>query len=246
MTLASATERIAASAWPLRAAEELRSAFVFRAIAHAARIAGAPSAAWAPSLWRVVGDELRHARLCTELGARLGAAPPRHDLSPVRARLLALPDPRRRLTHLLLVEAALGETVSVALFRAGRRAAVEPATRAALSSILADEVRHAQLGWALLSAAWPTLATVEQSLLAHEAARGLGALEQQVAVPALRRLDAGERFDPTLARLGVLDPEARVDAFYAAIERQVLPRLATLGLDGAALWRERYQVRRRD
>src|SRR5439155_6353350 len=103
-TSATTTARIAAAARPLRAAEELRSAFVFRPLAHAAHAAGAPFRAWAPSLRRVVGDELRHARLCTDLAAHFGAPAPRHDLSPVRARLASLPAPRTRLSHLLLVE----------------------------------------------------------------------------------------------------------------------------------------------
>ena len=47
-----------------------------------------------------------------------------------------------------------------------------------------------------------------------EATNGFAAFERQVAVPALRRLDAGEPFDPAFAALGVLAPEARVEAFY--------------------------------
>jgi hypothetical protein len=128
------------------------------------------------------------------------------------------------------------------LFRAGRRAAVEPLTRAALTSILGDEVRHARLGWSALAALWPALDGAERAALQREAAAGLGALERTVALPALRRLDAGESFDPAYAALGVLAPESRVDAFYQAVERLVIPRLGRLGLDGEAAWRERYRV----
>ena len=65
-------------------------------------------------------------------------------------------------------------------------------------------------------------------------------MEQQIAAPALKRLDAGIAFQPAYAELGVLAPEARVEAFYAAVERLVIPRLARLGLDGARAWRDRY------
>ncbi|HEX8950370.1 MAG TPA: hypothetical protein VF945_00925, partial [Polyangia bacterium] len=70
---------------------------------------------------------------------------------------------------------------------------------------------------------------------------GLGGLERTVALPALARLDRGEPFDPAHAALGVLAPAARVEAFYEAVERLVLPRLDRLGLDGQAAWRERYR-----
>ena len=62
-----------------------------------------------------------------------------------------------------------------------------------------------------------------------------------MALPALRRLEAGEPFDPAFAALGVLAPDARVDAFYAAVEHLVVPRLTALGLDGARAWSERYR-----
>jgi hypothetical protein len=37
-----------------------------------------------------------------------------------------------------------------------------------------------------------------------------------------------------------LAPEARVEAFYDAVENLVLPRLTRLGLDGAVAWRDSY------
>jgi hypothetical protein len=60
-------------------------------------------------------------------------------------------------------------------------------------------------------------------------------------VPALRWLEEGRPFDPAYAALGVLHPEARVEAFYTAVERLVVPRLTRLGLDGARAWSERYR-----
>jgi len=78
--------------------------------------------------------------------------------------------------------------------------------------------------------------------LQRAAAGTLAASEQQIALPVLRRLDAGEPFDPALAELGVLAPEARVEAFYAAIEQLVVPRLDRIGLDGSQAWRDRYRA----
>jgi hypothetical protein len=191
----------------------------------------------------MVADEIRHTRLCATIGARLGAPAVRYDAAPVRARVRALPDGPRRAAGILLVEAAIGETISTMLFRAGRRGATEPLTRAALTIIVGDEVRHQHNGWAGLRALWPSLAEEARAWLQDEATRGLAGAEQRIALPALQRLEAGTPFDRAHAALGVLPPETRVDAFYAAVERLVIPRLTALGLDGARAWRDRYRRR---
>ncbi|MES1157789.1 MAG: hypothetical protein ABUL67_01695, partial [Haliangium ochraceum] len=149
-------------------------------------------------------------------------------------------DPTQRACALALVEVAIGETISLALFRAGRRAAREPLTRAGLERILVDEVRHQRLGWAAVTAWWPALDPTRREALQEEARTALGAMEQQIAAPALRRLEANLGFEPQYAELGVLAPESRVESFYAAVERLIIPRLTRLGLDGARAWRDRY------
>lgn len=229
----------ARDAWPLKAAEELRSALIFRALARAS--ARWPiGAAWTAQFVAAAHDEIFHARLCAATGARLGAPPPRYDAGSVRARLAPLADPTRRACALALIEVAVGETISLAMFRAGRRAAREPLTRAALERILIDEVRHQRLGWSAMSAWWPALDEPDRAALQEEARAGLGAMEQQIASPALRWLQAGAPFNPKYAELGVLAPEARVEAFYAAVEQLVVPRLTRIGLDGSRAWRDRY------
>jgi hypothetical protein len=230
----------AAAAWPMRAAEELRSALIYRALARASVDCGL-AAAWVARIKGTVKDEIGHARLAVEVGERLGAARPKYDSSPVRRRLAGLPDLHQRALALLLVEVAMGETISMALFRAGRRDAIEPLTRAALHRIVGDEVQHQRLGWSMLTDWWPRLTDDRRQAMQDEARRGLAAMEQQIAVPALRRLESNEPFDPAWAALGVLAPEARVEAFYDAVERMVVPRLTRLGLDGGGAWRGRYR-----
>jgi hypothetical protein len=232
--------RFAASAWPMRAAEELRSARIFRALHRAARDIDMPGT-WLSRFAAATRDEVRHADLCAAVGAQLGAPKPQYDARPVRARLAGLPDPHARAAALLLVEVAMGETISMLLFRAGRRSAVEPLARAALGSIVADEVRHQSLGWGALATLWPTLGEPSRASMQREAARGLAACERQTALPALQWLEKRMPFDPAYAALGVLNPEARVEAFYFAVEKLVVPRLARLGLDGARAWSERYR-----
>ena len=229
----------ARDAWPLRAAEELRSALIFRALAQASALSPT-CAGWREQFVTAAHDEVFHAQLCSAIGARLGAPPPAYDAGPVRARLAPLGDPVQRASALALVEVAIGETISLALFRAGRRAAREPVTRAGLERILVDEVRHQRLGWAAVTAWWPALEPSQREALQEQARMALGGMEQQIAAPALRRLEGKVGFDPLYAELGVLAPESRVDAFYAAVERLVIPRLTRLGLDGTRAWRDRY------
>jgi hypothetical protein len=241
--LASYTEaqiRFAVASWPLRAAEELRSALIFRALSLAARACGMPEP-WPARFADASRDEIRHARLCATVADRLGAEPPRYNASPVRGRLAALPDALLRCASLLLVEVAIGETISMCLFRAGRRSATEPLTRAALSLILRDEARHQRLGWTGFEAVWPMLSGPLRESTQREAARGLAGCERQIAAPAMQWLQRREPFDPAYAALGVLNPEVRVETFYWAVERLVLPRLARIGIDGQRAWSERYR-----
>jgi len=163
---------------------------------------------WPSRFAAAMRDEVRHARLCVTVGARLHAPPPRYDARPVRARLAGLPD---------------------------------PLTRAALREILGDEVRHQRLGWTGFGSLWPVLADPLRVALQREASRGLAACEQQTAGPAMRWLESRRPFDPACAALGVLHPEARVEAFYAAVEKLVLPRLTRVGLDGPVAWKNRYR-----
>ena len=232
--------RFACAAWPMRSAEELRSALIFRALYKATRRAGV-TGDWPARVASGVHDELRHSRLCAEVGAQLGMQPPKYDASPVRARLAAMPEPLLRAASLLLVELAIGETISTYLFRAAYRAAREPLTRAALRSILSDEVRHQRLGWSALEALWPALPPAMRTELQRHASMGLAGCEQQTAKPAMLWLKERRPFDPAYAELGVLHPERRVEAFYFAVERFVVPRLTRVGLDGPCAWEQRYR-----
>ncbi|HEY1690936.1 MAG TPA: hypothetical protein VGG39_02170 [Polyangiaceae bacterium] len=111
----------------------------------------------------------------------------------------------------------------------GSRAATEPRTRAVLGAIARDEARHQRLGWSALVAVGPLLPVSVEASLEREAARGLAASERTIAVPAMRWLEEKRPFDPAWAALGVLAPDARVEAFYRAVERMVLPRLTAIG-----------------
>jgi hypothetical protein len=238
---AEAAVRFAAQAWPLRAAEEDRSEGVFAALSEAATAVALPS----PLVQRLTdarGDEAEHARLCTKVAQQLGAAAPRFDRGPLEPRFARVPQPLLRVLSLSAVEVAAGETVSCALFREAATRSREPLTKWALTNILRDEARHAQLGWECLAAALALPdAQAELEPLHLELQAAFASMEQLTAVPSLRMLEAGAPFDPALEGLGVLAPQVRVEAFYDAVEKRVLPRFDALGLRGADAWAARYR-----
>jgi hypothetical protein len=239
---AESAVRFAAEAWPLRAAEEDRSEGIFAALSEAAADVALP----APLVQRLTearADAAEHARLCAHVAERLGATAPRFDRRVLEPRFARVPQPLLRVLSLSAVEVAAGETVSCALFREAATRSREPLTRWALTNILRDEARHAQLGWECLSAALalPNAQAAHEPLHA-ELKAAFASMEQTTAVPSLRMLEAATPFDPPLEGLGVLAPQVRVEAFYDAVEKRVLPRLDALGLRGTEAWAARYRA----
>jgi hypothetical protein len=235
--------RLAAAAWPLKAAEELRSAAVMTEAQRLAVLHGFGLDISA-ALVRIVQDELVHVELCQEVGRRLGIESASFSLDWVHARFASLPDERCRFWALLTVELAMGESLSTALFLEGARQTTEPLQKAALQHIVEDEALHARIGWEILAALESELSSEERNFLRQEVRQQLASLEQAQAAPSLARLQAGETIDPALTRLGVLSPETRVNAFYRTLETRVLSSLDKLGLEGSRGWKERYRDRK--
>lgn len=230
----------AAAAWTMRAEEEHRSAATFAGLAHALIRSGSPLDI-ADAALCIARDEVRHAAMCAELARRFGAPSPCGDTArdvPHRESPAAL---RRVVLSIWLLEGAIGETVSSALFARGRNLATEPCTRAALGLILRDEVMHARTSWEALSALTKDASDEERAWLHDETRRALGLIEQTQMVPVLRRLERAAPFSAPWAELGVLPPETRVEVFYAAIEQRVRRELERLGIDFGTAWTNRYR-----
>src|SRR5438874_1412807 len=103
-----------------------------------------------------------------------------------------------------------------------------------------EEHRSAAVVTEIVAGLLATAAPVDA--LQRAPARSFAAYAHAVALPALRRLEAGEDIDPRLVELGVIPPAVRVETFYRAIERVALPRLTRLGFDGRRAWDDRYRV----
>jgi hypothetical protein len=230
----------AGTTWSMRAIQERRSAAVFATIS--AGLARLPlPLPLLGAVARIASDEIVHTQVCRTLASELGADVPADDLRGTERRLgPAATGGTTPLAALLLVEGAVGETISTALFAATRRGTSEPRTRAALTLILRDEARHARTCWAVLEQLARTT-PLDAAALEADLSRELGIVERETILPALRRVEAGDEDPPPLAALGVLPPLARAEVFYSTLEGKILARVAALGIDGAAAWSARYR-----
>lgn len=197
---ASDDEREAACfGWATRIVDEYRSVVVFTELLGHLAAARAPYAALA-TVHRIVGDELRHARLCAEVAGWFGSL----DSLEIDLQDLGLPPhegtPEERALEIVVRELVIGEGESVACIRAYRDATTDRATRTALDVLLTDEARHYAAGRALdvlLGETFPA----EQ--VAHARARiDRGALADVAHIRRMHRAGArggpGRRFGVSL------------------------------------------------
>jgi len=205
-----------ARVWTERAENELGAGAVFAAIA--AGLFG--EGAGAEVLWlasRAVCDELRHAEICRHVAACYAGralprpAPPTIDEGPRSAGVYAV------------LNGAIHETIGSAVLTACFEEAEGPMVRAAVRELLADEVDHARVGWALLGA----------DRLAPRLRCEIGA-----ALPALLRvarerwLARAEELPEVLPRgHGCLPRREVVEVVEHALQSLVLPGFAHVGLD---------------
>ena len=97
-------------------------------------------------------DEIRHAARCRELVASLAGPCP--SAEPARAIALgpANAPARDRVLYAAVALGCVTESLSCALLLALREAATHPHVRATIDEVLADEIEHARIGWAVLAA----------------------------------------------------------------------------------------------
>lgn len=138
-------------AWAMRIADEYRSVAVFAELLRLLSDLEAPFAALC-TVHRLIGDELRHTQMTVEVVEWLGG---RADLE-IDLRDMGLPPrgpdetPAMRALRIVARELVVVEEESIYALVAYRDATTEPAIRAVFDQILADEVRHAAAGRALL------------------------------------------------------------------------------------------------
>lgn len=229
-TLDAVTRTELGTRWAYRAGLEHAASLRFARLAERMAQAG-----FAPALVAIAreaaGQERHHVALCAAIGARFGAACPRFadavpEVAPAAWSL------RDRVVYEVVAFCCVTETANAAVVTAGIDDVDDPSIRAAVRTILADEVQHSRLGWRFL-ATHALDDAQRRGLAAHLPAMVRGAVRAELfrAQPEIGDVE-------TLRRLGSLSIADRQTAFLLAMREVLLPGLDAAGIDpggGAAV-----------
>jgi ferritin-like protein len=214
----------AACVWTYRTRAELDAAARFARLADRLSGVGAKSVV-VEMVRQAACDEVRHAKLCTELTAHFGApTPPSKVAKPVEVAPSGLVQ-RERVLYELVAMSCVTETLSAAILGEMMEQARDPQVHRTVHEILRDEVRHSQVGWAHLAA---------------EHKNGFGGvigdylpvmLEGAITEELFR---AGEDAGDGLTGYGALNRENRWALFIETMRQIVFPGLERFGVDISA------------
>jgi hypothetical protein len=178
-------------------------------------------------------DEARHAQYCEEFAVRCGF----DTSSPLAAPSHIEPEPRSliELDIAMLRSVALSETLAAALLMACRRLAREPVARALLTTLIADEIHHARLGWYFAASRAHHWSSEERQQVADALAEAVIRIEPEFHWGR----DAAEPFDKPTRALGVLRTDIQRSCIRDVVEHEILPGLDALGLSASKVWQSR-------
>jgi hypothetical protein len=145
-----------AAIWQKRGGLELRVASNFSALAVELLEHGTP-----PVVYELVGqairDEVHHAQISIEMAAKYrGDAPIWPEPEPTQIPPFSPTTGAMHATLFIIAMCCINETVACGVLEAASGQAKSPLARAALSTILADEIDHARAGWAHLASPYVT------------------------------------------------------------------------------------------
>lgn len=156
------THEAAAAGWRLNGATEHASIAAFSSFSNQLLALGAPSIFVEQAHMDAI-DEVRHARTCYEIASGFAAGSDAVGPGPLPAAVW--PADRETTPESVaeecLVECCVLESASADAAARMADAAEAPTIRAALTKIAADEARHAQHGWEVLTWLWPQLTSAE-------------------------------------------------------------------------------------
>ncbi|MBN8233500.1 ferritin-like domain-containing protein [Corallococcus macrosporus] len=144
----------------LRLADELKAHSAPEVLVRAAR--------------RSAGDEVRHTRVMQALAQRHGATMPEVDLPPFEPRSL------EEMLRENAVEGCVRETFGAFVAGWQGRTAEDPEVRSTLRAIARDEVRHAELAWAVDAWAHTRLSAAQREHLHQARLDALRSLGEEV------------------------------------------------------------------
>lgn len=139
------------------------------------RSLGAPEAILEMA-WEAREDEVRHTDTMGAIARRYGAEPGSGKVDPIEGRTayeIALEN---------AVEGCVRETFGALVGAYQAQAAQDPAIRDAMRSIADDELRHAELSWAVASWLEPQLSPDERARIAEAKREAIEALREEAAM----------------------------------------------------------------
>jgi hypothetical protein len=229
--LTDAERALAMRTWRGRMVNEHISAQVWGALLGQLMRAAVPPEALR-GVAEAASDELRHAEQCAAVVEALGgtavaplpeleAVPEHPDATPLEAAL-----------RNLISVGCMSETIAVSIIRAEQAELDDSVLGQVLSTILADEVAHARLGWGILGRCAPAL---DAELKARLSAYLVPAFAHQIAheIPKLPVLDGGAG---AAAQAGVCDGGLARKIFFDTMEQVIVPGLEKAGLDARTAW----------
>lgn len=187
----------------------------------------------------ISSDEIRHADYCAEFAERCSGHSVQLEVDGDEV-LRATQDLSdiEELDHFILKYSAIGETLAGALLTECRRRAVDPVARQLYTSLAADEVHHARLGWYYFAWRAPQWSDAEKQRLADRIAAFVMELECYFWTGRDAPADAGA----DAASLGVLDSASQRTVIQNVVEGELCPGLDAIGLGGSHMWARRRRA----
>jgi hypothetical protein len=145
-----------AAIWQKRGGLELRVAAGFSALAIELLEHGAPRAVY-EIVGQAVRDEIHHAEISVELASKYrGDEPVWPEPEPLHVPPFAPTTGAMHATLYVIAMCCINETVACGVLECALGQARSPLVRAALGTILADEIEHARAGWAHVGSRYVT------------------------------------------------------------------------------------------
>ena len=222
----------AAQFWSERAASELAAVPAFSHTALAlVRESAVPDAL--ATVAGIIADEVRHTELARALAEGLGGFVEDAGAGFSDAARLARPH-AGDLSHWLVTNGCVNETLSLAMLQARAKVARHPAVVEVLRSVARDEAVHARFCWQLAEVILPRQNEAARGQLGVRVGSLLALLRRSVSTvgmaPEARAEARRVRSETAQAGLGALMPDDADALVETTIEETILPRLAALSV----------------
>lgn len=171
-------------------------------------------------------DEALHALLCARVAEHYGSPPLATGPLPAPEVAPAALSPRERVLYETVAFCCLAESINSALLTVTLERATVPLVRETVRRILRDEVDHARIGWAHLTAE-------RRAGLGDFLSGWLPSMLRGTVKPELLQPAPPSEYEQALADHGNLSRATRVSILEAALRDVVFPGLEACGVDAA-------------